>query len=413
MAGISRPAASGLFLSRDDGPMNEEERMAAVRTLQDSFYQTTTCEAPSLDAATGIMRNLPLWRVGWVELPGRSNCLLVHEGQYTHMFEQLLRGPEPWYFGHLYLQGGSRNLRSTPLVTHRQDTDLSAQVGCLMRIRDYKRRQDGCLVLFVQVMERFVVDTVLQSLPYSMAHVQILPDTPSPTVDPNTDENLAALIRAKQVQTAFKYCDYEFAETKLPKSHCIDPNSKIDFKELQLLQFSFYAQTESLLPYSFYSQDDSMLKKIIDEEEQDTDSNDHDDIVPSYHGGPPSLECQLLERGILKEPSSIRKSADTAEMLIWLALEEYSRNLQVLLPEQVLCLKPPEMDYLDLPDAGHPISPDYPKSRRQHRLSYTAAGFLDTDFWQVLLELPSTEVRLEAVLGQLQEKKGTLYSKFQ
>jgi hypothetical protein len=58
--------------------MTQAERMAAVRSLQNSFYSLSTGEdhpRPNLDSSTGIMTHLSLWRVGWVELPGRSNCL--------------------------------------------------------------------------------------------------------------------------------------------------------------------------------------------------------------------------------------------------------------------------------------------------------------------------------------------------
>ena len=30
---------------------------------------------------------------------------------YTALFEKLVRGPKPWYFGHILLPGGSANLR--------------------------------------------------------------------------------------------------------------------------------------------------------------------------------------------------------------------------------------------------------------------------------------------------------------
>ena len=297
-------------------------------------------------------------------------------------------------------------------MTHREDTELSAQVGCLMRVRDYRRQQDGGLILFVQVMDRFVVDTVLQSLPFSKAHVQILPDTSSRLVNDTTDESSASLQRAKQVQKSFQYHDYEYADTKLPQSDYIDPNMPIDTEQLQILQFSFYAQAESLLPFSFYSQDDSSLKCIATKDSHDANDSD-DKLTLSFYGGQPSLERQLVKRGVLKEPSRIRRTADDSETLIWMALEEYSRTVQMPLPEQVLCLKPPEMDHLDLPDAAHPLSPEYPKSRRQERLSYNAAGFLDNKVWQDLLELSSTEARLEAVLLKLHEKQDAILGKFQ
>ncbi len=74
--------------------------MALVRSLQSAYYQSSTVESTVLERDTGIMRNLPLWRVQWTELLGRSNVLNVHEAIYTNMFETILRAPKPWYVGH-------------------------------------------------------------------------------------------------------------------------------------------------------------------------------------------------------------------------------------------------------------------------------------------------------------------------
>ena len=72
-------SSQGLAASNSDSEestMSEAERMAAVRSLQNSFYATTaddhndiSNQCPSLHTSTGIMTNLPLWRVGWVEVP--------------------------------------------------------------------------------------------------------------------------------------------------------------------------------------------------------------------------------------------------------------------------------------------------------------------------------------------------------
>ncbi|KAL7524830.1 hypothetical protein ACHAXR_000734, partial [Thalassiosira sp. AJA248-18] len=235
-----------------DNGMTEEERMNIVRILQKSYYrdipdipgnnssnndaidqttvesngQSSTTAAASLDPATGRITNLPLWRVGWVETPGRRNCLNVHEMQYTHMFETILsqsssspsssgelllddqekkNNPPPLYFGHLYLPGGTTSAKSGEerytLKTwrdeladeHRFDNyessrtlatpdvstptvDRSAVVGCLMQIIDHRRMEDGRLMLLVQAVERFVVEEIVEMRPYAVANVQILLD---------------------------------------------------------------------------------------------------------------------------------------------------------------------------------------------------------------------------------------------
>lgn len=86
--------------SSDDGGIEdfESERMNIVRILQRSYYRdipddmgnqtmmmldegeyAQSSKTTSFDRNTGKINNLPLWRVGWVETPGRRNCLNVHE----------------------------------------------------------------------------------------------------------------------------------------------------------------------------------------------------------------------------------------------------------------------------------------------------------------------------------------------
>ena len=97
----------------------QSNRMQVVRSLQACFYQPSAARvdhrnnnnsdcigdtpAPTLDLTSGMFYHLPLWRVPWNEVPGRTNVLHVHDGMYTHMFETILHQSPPWYVGHLYL----------------------------------------------------------------------------------------------------------------------------------------------------------------------------------------------------------------------------------------------------------------------------------------------------------------------
>lgn len=387
--------------------------MMAVRTLQDTFYEFHSQEAPSLDPSTGIMKNLPIWRAPHVQLPGRADMLIVRDGQYTHVFEQLLRGPEPWYFGHILFAGNSDVIRNHPLVTYFDDENerlcdddalaCGAHVGCLMQVRDYRRLVDGGFVLYVQAIERFVIEQVIQSLPYPMAHVQILPDISTPTVLQGESEQSASTRRAKRVRASFRFHDYEFADTKLPfpKSQYIDENMEVGMDLMRILS------------YSLYSQDEGMLKQTVmdDHYNKDYEKNQDGKECPTLSLLELSLEYHLLAFHVLKEPSKVERSADESEHLIWLGLEDYSHSLQVPLPEQVLCLKPPEFRYLNVPDAAHPVSCLYPKARRQTRLSYAIVGILNKK--KDMLEISSTAARLENVLSQLNEKKQVIGGKFQ
>jgi hypothetical protein len=72
------------FLSSDDTNSENgdslDDRMQVIRSLQASFYNSATDQpVQRLDGATGILHHLPLWRVQWNEVPGRTNVLNVHE----------------------------------------------------------------------------------------------------------------------------------------------------------------------------------------------------------------------------------------------------------------------------------------------------------------------------------------------
>ena len=103
----------------DVGPRPEEE--------VESQSQSQSRRTPHLDKATGRIADLPLWRVGWVETPGRRNCLNVHEMHYTHMFERILMRtdstittPRPLLWGlkhkimRCYVQYNRDSITSTP-----------------------------------------------------------------------------------------------------------------------------------------------------------------------------------------------------------------------------------------------------------------------------------------------------------
>jgi len=176
--------SSYLKASSSSSNNNKEEkmdnRMEVIRSLQSAFYGSTAIEddeSPLLDLSTGTYTNLPLWRVSWTEIPGRSNVLHVHDPRYTNMFEKIIHSGSnpPYYFGHLYLERGSKalsknsNIDDVSRLMNYKDYDMehhgdgvigSAVLGTLMRITDYRRIDDGRLLILVQAVERFVVTNV-------------------------------------------------------------------------------------------------------------------------------------------------------------------------------------------------------------------------------------------------------------
>jgi Lon protease-like protein len=423
--GVLPSSSIRLFSSETD----DAERMEMVRKLQKSFYSQASndtnkeTQLSQLQSDTGIMTNVPLWRVGWVEVPGRANCLNVHEGQYTHMFETILSGPQPWYVGHLHLPGGSQMARSGQrqydLKTWRDEVqdetrfetirERSAVVGTVMRITDVRRMADGRLTLLVHPMERFVVDRIVQSVPYSVADVQILPDLEE--VHLAGDENFCKIARAAAVMKSFQYHDYEYDKIVLPLPQTSEYLPTYDM---------IGSAISKILPFAYYAVDDSSLNAIKD-----------DDDAPSFEGGgfaggEPPLEDQLQKGRILRNPASLLQTTSSVvtqdvtavETLLWLALDDFCRSKNFALPEEILCLMPPDMDYLAMDPPQQRLSPKYPALRRQRRLSYAApalieATILGADMRQVWLNTPSTTARLRAVLERFQILNDSILGEFQ
>ena len=134
---------------------------------------------------------------------------ISNEHSDTLMFERILAGPKPWYFGHVQLPGGTENLgkegfglawRHASLSGARKrretgerpgelpmdvrfdrddddrDQPAAPVVGTLMQIQSFERLKDGGLTLVVQAVERLAVLDAKQEVPYSIATVALLPD---------------------------------------------------------------------------------------------------------------------------------------------------------------------------------------------------------------------------------------------
>lgn len=463
----------------DDGGIDDFEtnRMEIVRSLQKAFYMpesttatpdgsddaasylTSSRPRAKLDESTGKINNLPLWRVGWIETPGRRNCLNVHEGVYTHMFESILSTQpntnDPLYFGHLFLPGGTMSAKSGEeryrLKTWREElddehrfdnysksstlkapdistpsVDRSAVVGCLMQIIDHRRMEDGRLMLLVQAVERFVVDEVLETLPYSVANVQILLDKEDVNFkgddDIHVDENFCKYLRGSAVTASFFYHDYEFNKPKLPIGR--GNNSYLSNDDVPWVGIS------KLLPFAEYSSDDVSLDAANAKLASIQRVMKKDDVrCPKFAEGELPIEEQLFNGGILWDPPPIqnvivRRSLDTSdcdalETLLWLAMDDFCRATGFNLPEEVRVLIPPEMDYLDLVPSKHTLSPLYPKIRRQRRLSYLAPALIENleevgkGIRHIWLNTPSTKARLLGALERYDYLNNKLMGQFE
>lgn len=452
----------------------EKERMNIVRNLQKSYYSDApgsdasdqTLEsahsAATLDPATGIINNLPLWRVGWVETPGRRNCLNVHEMQYTHMFEKILAqsgegNDGPLYFGHLYLPGGTKAAKSGEeryqLKTWREEledanrfdnydsssttntpdistptVDRSAVVGCLMQIIDHRRMEDGKLMILTQAVERFVVEEIVDTKPYSVANVQILLDREELSWEKkkNIDDKSFQHLRGKAVESSFCYHDYEFDRPKLPVS---GKNVEGDENFVTSEDVPWTAISK-LLPFAHYSTNTVCLDAANEKAahvDTSTTLEDNGDNNISSGGVIIPMEQELRNGGITWDPPPvpqviIRRSqdtdCDTLETLLWLALDDFCQATGFELPQEIRCLLPPAMDYLDISTDVY-LSSNYPKLRRQRRLSYLAPALIENleipmkGMRQVWLNTPSTSARLMGALERYDYLNNKLMGNFE
>mmetsp|Transcript_7690 Transcript_7690/g.10071 ORF Transcript_7690/g.10071 Transcript_7690/m.10071 type:complete len:465 (+) Transcript_7690:103-1497(+) len=212
-----------------ESPQEREDRMRMVRQIQKSFYLGEggdLVQALSDDDPT-ILTQVPLWRVQWTELPGYQNVLNVHVAHYTHMFRRILSGPKPWFFGHIYLPGGSENLDNPTYRllepngnSNTENSSKATTVGTLMKVTDYKFLKDGRLTLIVQAMERFRVVEATQHVPYAIATIQRDPDMESilvrnsendDSIGNNDNENKNLVAAA--VEETLEWSDWEFRPT--------------------------------------------------------------------------------------------------------------------------------------------------------------------------------------------------------
>lgn len=363
---------------------DEQRRMALVRMIQANFYREQEEPKEEVDEAVGLWRELPIWRVPWVELPGRTNVLNVHEAYYTNMFEKLLRTSQKdeHYFGHVYMEKHTK-FQKNPLCDWHHHTESSPCLGTLMRITDYQRLPNGRLLLLVQAMERFAVTEVHQNLPYGIANVQLLPDLD------DTQE------RTQLLQQAQCWRSYEFEDTKFASRELVG---------------SVLAQ---VLPYAAMDPTQIPTEAIMwPPTQQDTT------VPKSTTNTNDTLEQQLLEKGILKrsdEPS--KASTDELELQLWWAINDYLLTSKTPVSPILLGLLPPNVEWepdFVLKDIGQklqsspyrhkytPVCELYPKNLRQRRLSYHAAHLCKDQDRQELLAMGSTHMRLQTVLWKLE-----------
>ena len=422
------------------------KRMEIIRSLQDTYYkdQMDDEEKVCFQNESFEVFNLPLWRVNWWELPGRTNVLSVHEGIYTHMFERLIRrhdnlekGDSEWYsgmfFGHLFRSSASSSsdqLCSYQDITSNPDDSTGDNpnaevIGTLMRVVDYRRRVDGKLLLLVQALDRFVVTKVVQSVPYGIANVKIIPD-------------VEEIRKTRTFSSSFKFMNYEHdPKVVLP----LPLSSDLSVQDV------YGPSIAMLMPYTTFSNEVSELFHCYDDDiKEDNASTIHNDDIYNEDKIKETIDLELvdclLSKNVLYQnfyshpeisttSDDEKLTCDELELQVWTKLHEFQIVTGKVLPSALLSLLPtePSKNSNRMSNIVHNIPyqlveqvletmndknicllhHSYPAYRRQKRLSYTAAGILEhfrlrdtQDFRKQLLSFASTKDRLRFISEQLE-----------
>ena len=197
--------------------------MESVRSIQDVFYSSGRGEQnrPFLNKTTGTMDNLPILISPSTELPGRQTVRFIDNPLDINMLELSLRGfaekgdkdnNSHCFVGQLYRDPNETG--DGPLSRPRikswedfspdayDDSDSGTCVGTLLRIVDFRRVNDGRMVLLVQGIERFVISKVHQELPYIIVDAEIILD----------EEELMVYPMAPAVAASFAWHSFEYED---------------------------------------------------------------------------------------------------------------------------------------------------------------------------------------------------------
>jgi hypothetical protein len=388
----------------------------------------------------GMIERLPLWRVPWTEVIGRTNVLFVHDAIYTNMFEQIIRehernynnktnnnndnnytnqqqqqSPPPLLFGHVYLPfNGNKNTGSNQIEYklqswqdyHHQSNQLSTTettsslenimdhtsvIGTLMKINDYRRMNDGKLILYVQGIERFVIQHVHQIVPYGIVQVQLLPDIEefgkglydidSATVDTTTTDMIPLQYSTSQytLQNITNHYSYtedivrpkrttaivtESWKTWFPYEYSSSiglpiPSSSLSMSDIvgcalaKVVPFAPFDIAQYPIRLSSESKPESERTTTFSTVEQITSDNNKNTINKIKYRNQSTqlpIEIQLLQAGIYIEseilqmiPMTIQKitSIDELERRLWIALNQYYIKSKSSISPYILSLLPP------------------------------------------------------------------------
>ena len=414
--------------------------MESVRSIQDVFYSSGRGDEnrPFLNKTTGTMGNLPILISPSTELPGRQTVRFIDNPLDINMLELSLRGyaekGDKGNHSHCFIGQLYRDPNETgdgPLSRPKSWKDFSPDayddsesgtcVGTLLRIMDFRRVNDGRMVLLVQGIERFVINKVHQELPYIIVDAQIILD----------EEELMAYPMPSAVAASFAWHSFEY-EDNVKLTEDGSPGEEVCIGAIvgerlaQLIPFISFKSTNA--------RDISLLQKSI--------ARANSEVLDLVSVGSNDAPIQHLTcRNVLNEVPTFdshggRLSARDIEYDLWICIDEYVRlrGLHDVMSSDLMALLPQGKDWPNefcLEDVAAKLEakntqgdgvgrPSYPNERRLKRLSYSASALLggstpsdllNKGVRQMLLEVPSTRGRLWAVLERFVEYNSLLRSK--
>ena len=444
-------------------PEERQARMDLVRQIQANFYNTDDTDKNDdekkekwlqRDNAQDpfVLNRVPLWRVQWTEFPGYQNVLNVHVPHYTHMFRKLvLQTPQPWYFGHVFLYEGSKNLgnpdyflpqtiNGTLITKHPQWVPT---IGTLMQVTDYTTLEDGRLSLIVQGVGRIQILEATQQVPYAVGNVKLLPDDElwQPAVkaltrnlDDIQDKDLIQTIgNASQAVACYQeesLRELEYRVTVMGKTNKealeVSPLSNVngsvsfDFPNLQANLNVFFRQRLSEIANGLGSDEILFSTSKMQLPPSNDENSDSQEVVNWEQNVWIELDrmIQLLEtvQPGLKIPVPAQMLGLVPTNVHWpttFRLERYADKLQGENVNVGTFSKPP---FVRLSKQY----PEYPVLRRASRFSYVVWMLLYTISFdnqsldkEEVLQLLSIRVRLQEAHKQLQRLNTALLSMYE
>lgn len=400
----NHPNSSRIRYSLEEGNESEEQlakRMELIRQIQKAFYLDEEAVTAPGKGCT-IMKQVPLWRVQWTELPGFQNVLNVHVPHYTNMFQKILSSNttlKPMYFGHIYLPGGSDNLDNPEYAMYEGNANV-AMIGTLMQISDYQQLHDGTLVLIVQGLERFRISNVIRHhSPYAIADIEILPDKELAEAhgeDGEKEANGNSNGWIDAVEESFRMHPYENRAVGLADCEAIQ--NTISLSPLSNYDGTF-RPTNPLVSIVVKSSSDQALKVLELEQKLWIQL---DEMIQLLQQLVESAESPV--KGTMPVPTQILGLIPRDPPSPWpssFSLQHYATKLEI---EKLLVGTYSKSPFVRVDDLK-----GYSPLRRAQRFSYAVWTLMDTVIAlddsditkQEVLEMESTKERLEAAIHKM------------